>query len=85
MHWLEIKVKYISSKLDVSEKTIYSTINTFYKKIDEDNSDYAFDKLGGPDAIIEGDDTHICSRKDDRGRILAGERYWVIGAFCRET
>ncbi|KAI5153381.1 hypothetical protein ENBRE01_3188 [Enteropsectra breve] len=84
MHCLEIKVKYISSEPDVGEKTIYSTSNTFYKKIDEDNSNYAFDKLGGPDAIIEVDETHICSRKDNRGRVLAGERYWVTEAIFRE-
>ncbi|KAI5152608.1 hypothetical protein ENBRE01_2957 [Enteropsectra breve] len=33
MHCLEIKVKYISSELDVSEHAIYLTVNTFYKKI----------------------------------------------------
>ncbi|KAI5152559.1 hypothetical protein ENBRE01_2920 [Enteropsectra breve] len=85
MHCLEIKVRYITSELNVSEQAVYSIANIFYKKIDEDDYNYTFDKLGGPDAIIEVDETHIVFRKDNRGRILAGERYWIIGAICRET
>ncbi|KAI5148364.1 hypothetical protein ENBRE01_0270 [Enteropsectra breve] len=85
MHCLEIKVRYITSELNVSEQAVYSIVNIFYKKIDEDDYNYTFDKLGGPEAIIEVDETHIVSRKDNRGRILAGERYWIIGAICRET
>ncbi|KAI5152296.1 hypothetical protein ENBRE01_2720 [Enteropsectra breve] len=85
MHCLEIKVNYISSELDVSEHAIYSAVNAFYKKIDEDNFNYTFDKLGGPISVIKIDETHICSRKDSRGRILAGERYWLIGAIDRKT
>ncbi|KAI5151768.1 hypothetical protein ENBRE01_2371 [Enteropsectra breve] len=84
MHCLEIKVRYITSELNVSEQAVYSTVNIFYKKINEDDYNYTFDKLGGSGAIIEVDETHIVSRKDNRGRILAREKYWIMGQYAEK-
>jgi hypothetical protein len=37
------------------------------------------------DSFIEINETHIVTRRAGRGRILQGERYWIIGGICRGT
>ena len=41
--------------------------------------------LGGENEIVEIDETHIVTRRDGRGRINLGERYWIIGCISRTT
>jgi hypothetical protein len=85
MNSMEVKVKYIANELNISEDSIYFILNKFYDKIDSTDSKELFGRIGGNDSIVEVDETHICSRRDGRGRILRGERYWIIGAICRST
>ena len=41
--------------------------------------------LGGNQCVVEVDETHIFTRKYHRGRVLASESVWVVGAICRQT
>ncbi len=41
--------------------------------------------IGGPGMTVEIDESHIRSRKYNRGRILKSEAVWVFGGICRET
>lgn len=77
--------KEISNQISLDVKTIRKFIAKVYEKIDNINYSDVFQKSGGENIIIEVDETHVVSRRDWRGRIHPGERYWVIGGFCRDT
>ena len=46
---------------------------------------WADSKIGGNGDIVEMDETHIYSCKYSRGRVLKGQKYWVLGAISRDT
>jgi len=80
-----ISSKLLSSELSLDRKWVFNFISKM--KLVAINFDFSnrFGKLNNADLGIEIDETHIISRRDNLGRILAGERYWVIGGFCRSS
>ena len=44
-----------------------------------------YGKIGISEIPVEIDETHMISRRDNRGRILRAERYWILGCICRST
>jgi hypothetical protein len=74
-------------------RDFYHTWNNFivFSKIIEPilniDTSSIFSKLTSisKNSFIEINETHIVTRRDGRGRILQGERYWIIGGICRET
>lgn len=42
-------------------------------------------KIGGVGMTVEVDETHLCKRKYNVGRILLSEAVWIVGGICRET
>ncbi|KCZ78383.1 hypothetical protein H311_00585, partial [Anncaliia algerae PRA109] len=75
----------IENQLGIKRKYIAKFFEKILKNIDHNAYECSFPKLGGPGNIIEVDETHIVSRRDNRGRIHPGERYWVLGLVCRNT
>lgn len=84
LHCLEVSVADITNEINVNEKTVYKTLNKL-KGLELINENSTGVLLGGLDEVVEVDETHIVSIRDDRGRINTFERYWVIGAFQRST
>jgi hypothetical protein len=80
-----------TSKIAQEISTTREAISSFCYKIIEPTLNFdtssIFGKLSSisEDSFIEINETHIVTRRDGRGRILQGERYWIIGAICRET
>lgn len=58
-------------------------VNKMMNNVDTIGINEYSEKLGGVNQIVEIDETHLVSRRDSRGRILTGERYWVIGCIDR--
>jgi hypothetical protein len=74
-------------KLGIAE-TVLKLISTFTEQILVDADAKSNHLLGSDQAIqeiAEVDETHLISRRDDRGRIISSERYWIIGAISRDT
>lgn len=44
-----------------------------------------YEEMGNSRDEFEVDEIHVVSRRDGRGRILSGERYWLIGCFNRTS
>ncbi|KAM0681160.1 hypothetical protein COBT_004130, partial [Conglomerata obtusa] len=53
--------------------------------IDNVEFDEYENKLGNVNEVIEIDETHLVKRRDNRGRVLTNERYWVIECINRNT
>jgi hypothetical protein len=79
--------KNIGLELDLHQKTAAKFIKKTLNIFNNLNRNELYRKLGEnlPNTIVEIDETHIVSRRDGRGRILRGEKVWVIGAICRIT
>ena len=77
----------LSPFLDISSRSL----NDFYCLLREICSLYYLQaettKIGGKDIIIEVDETHLHTRKYNRGRLLAAEskQFWVFGGCERIT
>ncbi|KCZ77711.1 hypothetical protein H311_01272, partial [Anncaliia algerae PRA109] len=85
-HALNMSQLEIAAQLLLDEKTISSFINNFMYNIDNENYAHGLPLLGGSsNDVFEVDETHIVTRRDERGRILSGERYWIIGLISRRT
>ena len=68
---------------NVSDHTVRSYYNLFRKiLIDYDPLEIINEKLG---ENVEMDETHLYTFKHSKGRIIAGQKYWVVGAISRET
>ena len=65
----------------VSEKCVQSLFNEIRELIAEDIKTY--DKLGGPQTIVEIDEAKFGKRKFSRGRLVEGS--WVIGVVQRNS
>ncbi|RWS00147.1 hypothetical protein B4U79_05019, partial [Dinothrombium tinctorium] len=42
-------------------------------------------KIGGPNCVVEIDESHVRSTKYDVGRVLRSQSVWVLGGICRQT
>lgn len=42
-------------------------------------------KIGGVGNTVEVDETYVCKRKYNTGRILIKQSVWLVGGICRET
>lgn len=78
-----ISAKKIAFELGHKANYIALFINKIMKNVDTISINEYAEKLGGVNQIVEIDETHLVSRRDARGRILSGERYWVIGCIDR--
>lgn len=85
LHCLGINNVSIADELDVGRDSVCKIIEKFYENVEATDPKYFFGKLGSHSGIVEIDETHLCTRRDNRGRILAGERYWLIGGIDRST
>lgn len=82
---LKLSFVEIGCQLSIDEETISEFLKKVFKPIDTRPWGRNHPKLGGNNKIVEVNETHLVSRRDSRGRILTGERYWILGVFCRET
>ncbi|KAG0421705.1 hypothetical protein DMUE_6269, partial [Dictyocoela muelleri] len=64
-----------------------NTTNKFYQIFAAKEREYydSFPQLFSADDVFEIDETHIFTRKNNQGRILKGQKYWVIGIISRST
>ncbi|KAI4463234.1 isxo2-like transposase domain [Holotrichia oblita] len=46
---------------------------------------YEYVSIGGPDDVVEVDESHLFKRKDNRGRVLMWDHVWVLGGVSRTT
>jgi transposase-like protein len=70
----------IALEVKVSLQTVNDIFKLFRTKIGN------FQNIGMLDGeVYEVDETHLFSRKNDQGRILAGQKYWDLGIFSHET
>ncbi|KAG0436886.1 hypothetical protein DMUE_3991 [Dictyocoela muelleri] len=83
LYCLDIKRDKIAEEVGINIKTLRSILNRLYDKII--SSSEIHNNLLGENQIVEVDETHIVSKRDQRGRINIGERYWVIGLIERNT
>ncbi|KAI4455451.1 isxo2-like transposase domain [Holotrichia oblita] len=44
-----------------------------------------FERLGGPNDVVEVDESHLFRRKYNRGRVVEWEHVWVVGGVSRTT
>ena len=56
-----------------------------FKKAILENGNFNNQRLGDEGDILEIDETHIYSFKNHQGRILMGQKYWVVGLISRTT
>ena len=70
-------------EIDLDQADVVRIINKW--KVNVLTSHENATKIGRQGDIIEVDETHIYSRKNNRARILAGEKFWLVGAISRET
>ena len=62
----------------------------FFREVADVVQDHDYQPIGGPDDIVEVDESHLFTRKYHRGRLLVMERRgasqcWVFGAISRST
>lgn len=82
---LEIKDEEISKQIDFDRHYVSNFFNKVLEPVDGERYSSLYNKISGNGRIIEIDETRLISRRNNRGRILTGERYWVIGAIDRES
>lgn len=75
----------IKNEIKIDDKTIISFKKKIETIIEIQGSSKVVDKIGGFGLTCEVDEVHLTSRKNNQGRILACESYWVVGVICRET
>lgn len=85
LHTMEVKTKHIAAEVGVDRHAVYKVISDFMDVVDNAEPNPILDMLGGVGHIVEVDETHMCTRRDNRGRILQGERVWIFGAVERAT
>lgn len=66
----------------VDEKTVFKFYNLIRNSIDSAYNNN-IQMLGGPGLIVEMDETHLFTRKYNRGNILASQQIWVFGLIER--
>lgn len=84
---MKLKTSQIAQELCTTRETISDFLSKITAPILDLNISQMFGKLSATvdDNFVEIDETHLVTRRDARGRILKGERYWIIGAICRAT
>ena len=83
LYSLGLSFEVISTELIVSILPIRKLIDKCFSSLTNVSLREMFGPVGSADEVVEVDETHITSRRDARGRILRGERYWIIGAISR--
>lgn len=84
---MNLSITDISIECNTKRETISKFLKKSYKNIRNLDLSSCFGKLStiSDNSFIEIDETHFVSRRDNRGRILRGERYWVLGAIQRNN
>lgn len=72
--------EFVMYELEISSRTFVDWSN-FVRETLIDWCDDHISQLGGPDKVVEIDETHVGNRKYNRGRVLKGR--WVFGAYER--
>lgn len=85
LHSMKLTKQQIAFQTEKRKQKVIDFIGKCYNTVDSIDVNNVLGMLGGEDDTIEVDETHIFSRRDGRGRIIRGERYWVIGAISRST
>lgn len=81
MHGINMTNKSIAEELKIDRDTVSLSLEKIYEKLNHQNRVI----IGTTNDVYEVDETHIVSRRDSRGRILPGERYWIIGIINRSN
>ena len=80
----EKNVQEIMFDVGVSNKKVVQIHQTVRKMISLFNQ-RNHQRIGGAGMTVEVDECHIHTRKNNVGRTLCGEKWWVVGGICRET
>ena len=78
------QVKEAVENVEVSPTTTVNFLKEFRKMM----GDFFQEKkrlIGGPNTHVEVDETHMFKRKNNVGRVLRSQSWWVVGGICRET
>jgi hypothetical protein len=70
---------------DTSLHTVINWYKIFRKILVLNYMCQSTEKIGGAGLTVEVDETHICKRKYNVGRVLISESKWIVGGVCRET
>lgn len=79
-------LKYAAESAGLPESTAVDWFN-FFREVGDVIQDHDYRPVGGDDDVVEGDESHLFTRKYDRGRVLVANResLWVFGVVSRAT
>lgn len=75
----------IADQLEICRPTVISILQKAKEHMELRIRNGNLPTIGVDGCYVEMDETHLVSRRDIRGRIMPGERYWLLGVICRET
>lgn len=82
---LNWKVSEAAIHCDASKKTCVRWYKIFRRIIHASILNNESVKIGGTGCTVEVDETYLCKRKYNVGRVLISQSVWVVGGICREN